>query len=240
MMPNGLISLLAAMGVILAVGLLGVLLQRGRVQWGWLAGAMVIVVVHDALLTGAWGWLPLPGIGDQWNWSGKIAAAVAMLAVAALPGLGLRRSGLTLVQNRDGVVGALVACGLLMALFIGLAVAFPGEGGDAESFAFQLTMPGVEEEIFYRGVLLLMLNEAFGRPVRVLGAPMGWAAVLTSLAFGLDHALAWSGEGFRFDAMAMALTGGPALILVWLREKTGSVLLPILMHNFANVAPMLL
>lgn len=32
----------------------------------------------------------------------------------------------------------------------------------------------------------------------------------------------------------MALTGGPALLLVWLREKTGSLLLPVLLHNFAN------
>ncbi|MDY6924554.1 MAG: CPBP family intramembrane glutamic endopeptidase [Pseudomonadota bacterium] len=239
-MPNGLMSLLAVTAVFLAVAVAGVVLQKGRVHWGWLAGAVLLIAIHDALLTGAWGLLPLPGIGDRWNWSGKIAAAVAMLAVSALPALGLRRSGLTLAQSREGLTGALIACGLLVAVFLGLAVAFPGEGGDAETFAFQLTMPGIEEEIFYRGVLLLMLNEAFGRPVVVLGAPMGWAAVLTSLAFGLDHALGYGAEGFSFEPLALALTGGPALILVWLREKTGSILLPVLMHNFANVAPMLL
>jgi membrane protease YdiL (CAAX protease family) len=34
--------------------------------------------------------------------------------------------------------------------------------------------------------------------------------------------------------MTFILTGVPALILVWMRERTGSLLLPILLHNFGN------
>jgi membrane protease YdiL (CAAX protease family) len=30
------------------------------------------------------------------------------------------------------------------------------------------------------------------------------------------------------------MTGVPSLILVWMRERTGSLLLPILLHNFGN------
>jgi membrane protease YdiL (CAAX protease family) len=89
-------------------------------------------------------------------------------------------------------------------------------------------------------VLLLMLNEAFGKPVKILGAPMGWAAIVTSVAFGLAHALGYENGAFTFDAMTMALTGGPALLLVWLKEKTGSLLLPVVMHNFANSISMLI
>jgi len=100
-------------------------------------------------------------------------------------------------------------------------------------------MPGLDEEIFYRGVLLLMLNEAFGRPVRVLGAPMGWGAALTALAFGLTHALGYQDGGFTFDWAPMATTGLAGLLLVWLREKTGSVLLPVLLHNYGNAVFML-
>ena len=37
----------------------------------------------------------------------------------------------------------------------------------------------------------------------------------------------------------MATTGVSALLLVWLREKTGSVLLPILLHNYGNAIFML-
>lgn len=34
--------------------------------------------------------------------------------------------------------------------------------------------------------------------------------------------------------MTMALTALPAFIAVWLRLRTGSLLLPILLHNFGN------
>lgn len=239
-MPNGLISNLAVVGIVLAVALAAAVLQRGRVRWAWLIAALAALLIHDVLLTGAWGLAPWPALGEDWNWSGKVAALLGALALAALPVIGFRRAGLTPAQDRAGLPVALIVSGLLMAAFLGLALAFPGEGGDAEAFAFQLTMPGLEEEVFYRGVLLLMLNEAFGRPLRILDAPMGWAAVLASLAFGLDHALGYGEAGFSFDPLTLALTGGPALILVWLRERTGSLLLPILMHNYANVIPMVI
>lgn len=102
-----------------------------------------------------------------------------------------------------------------------------------------MTMPGLDEELFYRGVLLLMLSEAFGRPIRVLGAPMGWGALVSSVAFGLTHALGYSDGSFSFDPMLMGTTGVAALVLVWLKEKTGSLLLPVLLHNYGNVVFML-
>jgi membrane protease YdiL (CAAX protease family) len=40
--------------------------------------------------------------------------------------------------------------------------------------------------------------------------------------------------------MAMAATALPAFILVWMRERTGSLVLPILLHNFANSIVLLL
>ena len=239
-MPNALISILAVTGILLAVAGVGAMLHRGRIAWGWLAGALVVVVLHDALLTRAWGLVPIPGIGDNWNWTGKLLGLAGALAFAAHPALGWRRSGLTLAQDRRGLRGALVLSTVIVAVFVGLALTTGGEGGSLEDFAFQLTMPGLEEEVFYRGVLLMMLNEAFGRPLRVFGARIGWAAVLTSLAFGLDHAFGYGADGFSFDPMTLALTGGPALLLVWLREKTGSLVLPVVLHNFANTVFMVL
>jgi len=34
--------------------------------------------------------------------------------------------------------------------------------------------------------------------------------------------------------MTMMLTALPAFLLIWFRERTGSVLLPVVLHNFAN------
>jgi hypothetical protein len=52
--------------------------------------------------------------------------------------------------------------------------------------------------------------------------------------------LSYSAEaGFAFDPMIMALTAIPSFLAVWLRERTGSLLLPVLAHNFGNSIPIL-
>ena len=238
-MPDAIIAMLGWVGAVALGGLAAAGLIKGRVRWGWLIAALLLMAVYDAVLTRGYGHVPLLFGSSSWNWEGKALAVLLSLVVASLPVIGWRRTGLTLKQDRRGLPGALMLSGLLAALFLGLALYFPGQGFDLGSLAFQLTMPGLDEEIFYRGVLLLMLNEAFGKPVRILGAWMGWGAVLSSLAFGLTHALGYSGGGFTFEPLLMASTGGAALLLVWLREKTGSVLLPILLHNYGNAIFML-
>ncbi|HEY0925984.1 CPBP family intramembrane glutamic endopeptidase, BDIM_20840 family [Brevundimonas sp.] len=231
-MPDAIWVLVGWVGVTAAAGLVCAVLARGRVRWLWLASALLLMAAYDALLTRGYGYIPLDFGPSDWNWEGKALAVALSLGVAAA--LGFRRTGVTLRHYRTGLPGALALSAVLVALFLGLALYFPGEPTTADTLAFQLTMPGLDEELFYRGVLLVMLNEAFGRPLSVLGAPMGWGAPVSSVAFGLTHALGYADGGYSFDAMAMALTGGPALLLVWLREKTGSLVLPILLHNFAN------
>lgn len=239
-MPDAIIFTFGWIGAVAAAGMLGAVAARGRIGWAWFLGALLLMAAYDAVLTRGYGHIPLTLWPSDWNWEGKGMAVALSLMVAGLPLLGWRRTGLTLAQDRKGLPGALILSGLLFALFVGLALYFPGEGFDADSLAFQLTMPGLDEELFYRGVLLLTLNEAFGRPIRVFGAPMGWGSVLSSLAFGLAHALGYSDGAFTFDALLMATTGVSALLLVWLKEKTGSLLLPILMHNFGNAVFMLI
>jgi membrane protease YdiL (CAAX protease family) len=97
-----------------------------------------------------------------------------------------------------------------------------------------LTMPGLEEEPFYRGILLFALDQAFTGRKRFLGVDWGWGAVLVCFLFGMAHAFGFSHGSFSFDPMTMALTAIPSFIAVWLRLRTGSLLLPVLLHNFGN------
>jgi membrane protease YdiL (CAAX protease family) len=130
----------------------------------------------------------------------------------------------------------LLYCGF----FAVIAYAFPGDAVTPETVAFQLTMPGLEEEPFYRGVLLLALDRAFSSRVRVLGVEWGWGAVLSCALFGLAHAFGVSHGHFSFNAITMALTALPSFIAVWLRLRTGSLLLPVVLHNFGNSISLLL
>lgn len=225
--------------LLVAGGLLG-LTQRGKFSFGWLLVAAGLVLLNDALLTNLYRHVPdfLPRTG--WNWQGKLLALAATLIIALLPAFGWRRSGLTLRQDRKGVRSAVIVTILVGAVFVYFALKMPNEPLDRETLAFQLTMPGLEEEPFYRGILLLALNEAFRARARILGIQLGWGGILSCALFGLAHAFSYSHGAFSFDPSTMALTGGPALIAVWLRERTGSVVLPILLHNFGNSVSLLI
>ena len=224
----GVLALLAlAAGAIAAV-------RASPVNWRWVLAAGGLVALNDAMLTRVYGLVPrlLPHAG--WNWQGKVMALAVTLAVASAPAFGWRRSGLTWRQAPGSLRPALGVCVLYAAVFVALALAFPGGRADAETVAFQLTMPGLEEEPFYRGVLLLALDRAFPASRRALGVDWGWSAPLSCALFGLAHGFGFSHGAWSFEPLAFLLTGGPAAIAVWLRLRTGSVVLPVLLHNFGN------
>lgn len=230
---DGLIALGGILAMLLAVGGLIGGADRRHFRFGWLLVAAGLVAIDDAMLTRFYGSLPdwLPG---ERNWQGKLMALAATLAIAALPAFGWRRLGLTLAQAPGSLRSGLAVSAIYCAIFLGLAAVFPNDPPQVENTAFQLTMPGLQEEPFYRGVLLFALDRAFTGRVRMLGIDWGWGAILSSLLFGLAHAFSYGAEGFSLDPLTLLLTGGPALIAVWVRVRTGSVLLPILMHDFGN------
>ncbi len=237
---NALIGLCGTLLLLLLAGGLIGLLDRERFAPRWLLIAALLVAINEALLTGVYGTMPNLLPDSDWNWQGKLLALAATLAIAALPIFGWDRVGLTLAQAPGSLKSALPVLVLYCAFFVGIAVAFPGGTASGEDIAFQLTMPGLEEEPFYRGILLFALDRAFAGRVRFLSVDWGWGAVLSCLLFGVAHAFGFSNGQFSFDALTMALTALPSFIAVWLRLRTGSLLLPILGHNFGNAISMLI
>ena len=231
---NGLIGLCGVLALLLLAGGLIGLADRAGFAPRWLLVAGLLVAVNDAFLTSLYGTLPDLLAGSPWNWQGKLLAFAATLAIAALPVFGWRRVGLTLAQEPGSLKASIPVALLYCAFFVSIALAFPNGEASGEDVAFQLTMPGLEEEIFYRGLLLFALDRAVSARVRFLGVDWGWGAVLSCLLFGLTHAFGFSNGGYSFDATTMALTAFPSFIAVWLRLRTGSLVLPILLHNFGN------
>ncbi|MDP1554861.1 MAG: CPBP family intramembrane metalloprotease [Hyphomonas sp.] len=231
-----LVRTLIETGILAGLGLLGAVFFRNSFRWRWLAAAILLNLAYQALLTRGFWLIPDPFTGADWNWAGKLAALAGTLAVMSLPAFGWKRCGLTLDQGpRWG--GAIVMFAGLAVLFFGLALSgADGRPDSLETIAFQWTMPGLDEELFYRGTLLLALNEAFRAKTNALGAPIGYGGLLATVLFGLTHALGYKAGAVDFDLMTFAMTGVPALLLLWLRERTGSLLLPVLGHNIANGA----
>lgn len=155
------------------------------------------------------------------------------LVIAFLPRFGPAKVGLTLRQG-PGLRTPLLVFFSLLGVFFYFAVSDTNGMADIETIAFQWTMPSLDEELFYRGVLLLVMNEAFSRRANVMGAKIGFGGLLTSLLFGLAHGFGYADGNFSFDLMVFTMTGIPSLLLLWLRERTGSLLLPMLAHSAAN------
>jgi membrane protease YdiL (CAAX protease family) len=227
---DAIVSILAIVGILMVLGVGFGMFDRSRFHPGWLLAGGALIVVNDAALTNLYGLLP-DFLGGEWNWQGKLIALAITLAVASR--IGWRESGLTLRQAEQGRVLTWSVFAVTAALFAALALMVPDEAADLETLAFQWTMPGLEEEPFYRGVLLLAFDRALGVR-RMLGAELGWGGLLVTLAFGLAHGFSIDGGAIDFDPVSFTLTAGPSLVLLWLRSRTGSLLLPIVAHNLAN------
>ena len=234
---NGLIGILGVGAILILAGVALGLIGR-KVSVRWLLVAVGLVVLNDALLTNGYGLIPRLFPDSDWNWQGKALALAATLLIAA-SAFGWRDSRLTVAQATGSLKTALPVALLYIGFFTLIAWLFPNEPATAETVAFQLTMPGLEEEAFYRGVLLLALDRAFPDRRSLLGVEWGWGALLSSLLFGLAHAFGYSDGGFSFDPMTMALTAVPSVIGVWLALRTRSILLPVVLHNFGNAITLL-
>lgn len=172
--------------------------------------------------------LQLPG---DWNWAGKLLSLAFALLVIAVLRIDRRAVGLTfeLKHMRSSLLALLV----LTSLSFSLGFVFDPGVPDAETVAFQLLMPGLAEEIAYRGIAPALLLGLIHRKPPVDGVP--WAVVLiTGIAFGLWHGIGYSDGALSFDVMpaVFPLVGGIAY--GWLRFHSGSVLLPILAHGLGN------
>ena len=181
--------------------------------------------------------LRFPG---HYNWTGKLLELItSLLAIALLSGLDKwKREDFGLRWSFDSGTGRDVLRFLLPVMFVELIALWfmvPGEMPSFEDHFFQLTAPGISEELAFRGVLLALLDRAFLSRVRILNAELGWSTLVTSLLFGLWHGLDVDGHfhvSLAVAPMVIPTLGG--FVVAWCRARSGSLLLPILAHSGMN------
>lgn len=168
-----------------------------------------------------------------WNWSGKVYSI--MLAALVLTSLRINPAAAGLTMSQRNLSASIIA--LLGFVLWGLALGlfFRPDQASAETIAFQATMPGLAEELAYRGiapVLLLGLHPA--RPA-IHGIP--WSVIaLTACVFAVWHGLRVSQAGISFDLVSAAVPFVGSIAGGWLRFSSGSLVFPTLAHGAANVA----
>jgi len=172
-------------------------------------------------------------LGGNWNWTGKLASLLLSAAAIVAFGMSPATVGLTFRQRHTGTGLVAIACFIVWGACLGLL--FRPDASDAETLAFQATMPGLSEELVWRGIvpaLLLGLIRSRG-PV----SDMPWAVIgATSAMFGVWHGLSYSHGRFGFDLMSALFPFIGSIPGGWLRFRTGSLVVPVLGHGLANVA----
>lgn len=181
--------------------------------------------------------LLLPGdrvLGEHWNWSGELLALFGVLLVAQLlvarGGFSWQEMGVTLRQRAGSWTPALLVSiavvGANLLLLLSFAT-FRLQHVPAETWLYQATMPGLVEETVFRGVLLALADRLFVQRWSLAGARLGWGGVLVTLIFVGLH-------GFSAHVLTGVLPA--ALLYLWLRARTGSLMLPIIAHNAWNLS----
>lgn len=200
---------------------------------GWLIAFVATLALFIGLLV-----LPalLPGervIGSRSNWSGSLLALAGVLWIAALlvrrNVLSWQEMGFTWTQ-RPGSIGPALWVSALALLLNVLAMnlsRFRLPAVPLETWIYQATLPGLVEEAVFRGVLLALLDRAFGARRQLFGAPIGWGGCVVTVVFLLLH-------GVTLGTLIGVLPA--ALLYLWLRGRTGSLVVPVVVHNLWNLS----
>jgi len=192
--------------------------------------------------------LALTRLRPVWTFSGDPWQAMILEAVCALAFIFATRSssraGLTLRISPKAWRASLVITGLMLLFVVARSLVIGRLGVRSveatpvvlEYLIYQLTLPGIAEELSYRGVIQPGLNTALGRPWKLLGAPVGWGWAITSVIFWAPHAFRVDPQmhlSFYWPTLTMQLIAG--FVFGWLRERTDSVFPSMLAHNLVNV-----
>ena len=170
-------------------------------------------------------------------WFGKVLSLTGTVAMLYfLPRVSFREAGLTMNQN-SGSLPPVIITGAFTIVGASVTSYFftYSPNTSLENLLFQATLPGLDEELFMRGLLLLLFHQAFGRGWSLWGAQTGWALCLVVAIFGLLHGVSAENGELRISLAAIVSTGFVGFILTWMRERTGSLVAPIVFHNLFNV-----
>lgn len=174
-------------------------------------------------------------LGGNWNWTGKILGIIGSITFLLIyKKFKLKDYYLTLEQDKSFIKKGILVVTLLLVLQIiqGLLTGSPKEWS-METFLFQLTMPGIQEEIAFRGIMMGLLVKILKPSSKSIFHP---AIIITSILFGMAHGLILNDSlipSFRLFPFINTMILG--IIWGWITLKSGSVLLAVISHNLGNV-----
>jgi uncharacterized protein len=172
-------------------------------------------------------------INGNWNWNGKILGILFGITCYFLfRNLFVDHDYFTLKQDKTNLKKTSIVSLIVVIGATTIWCIFGKSEFDKETLAFQLTLPGIDEEIMYRVVLLGLLMSGLKDRIKLIGSP---SLLITSILFGIIHALKLN-DGFmpNFNLIYFVQTGLAGYAWGWVTIKSRSVVLATASHNFSN------
>jgi membrane protease YdiL (CAAX protease family) len=204
-------------------------------RWSLLLLVASLVVLDAALIE-------IPRVDGfqhlHWSWQECIlSAAWPFLVVALVPGISLASIGVTSRFRPGWLKPSIVALLLAMAVPAIFFILGARKKLDVEGWVFLLVMPGLAEELVFRGVYQSLLNRVFGKPWRLANAEFGWGLIITAILFAGSNGLVAVDSQLHARIVLHAAIAPFMMSLVsgWVRERTDSVWPSVFGHNLSNI-----
>jgi|GEM_PF-6075005 len=199
------------------------------ISWRWLAcGATYVGLGQLAVFLPTWSALRF----DEWNWQGKMLQTVLALSAAAFIGVkgvfgpGKWRSWCT--RQSLCWFASIIALALVSNLF------FLAEVAGCHRLAFQLTMPGLAEEAFYRGSAVALTYRALSSRANPRATIFSYGIAQTLFCF--THTVFPVDGSLVVDLSAVVAPAVVGVLLCGLRWSSRSVWPAVVAHNLFNSA----
>ncbi len=170
--------------------------------------------------------------GGSVNWTGKLFAITGILLFLIFyRKYNLKEYFLTIKQNKTFLKKGIAILLIILTGQIIIAFLFePKRTLDFNYLNYEFFLPGIHEEIAYRGIMLGLLTKILNEKIKFLNPSI----LVTALLFGFAHGLFVKNFGIEFDFNYFFMTFSFGIVWGWITLRTGSVLLAIISHNFGN------
>jgi membrane protease YdiL (CAAX protease family) len=195
-------------------------------QWLWRVAALLLLYVIVLVLAGM--------SQAAAPWAGVIAAGAVLVAVQPFIALGvLARDEIGLRAPRPGSAGPAMIATILALVYNAAVLELRGAAPVDVSMPVVLAalLAAPLEELVFRGALLALADRALPPRWQIAGAQIGPGGIAITVAFIALHGLSLG---------MLAGIGAAALLYLWLRARTGSLVAPILAHLAWNLVVLLM
>ena len=193
----------------------------------------IIFVSYQVILVLPRVFASLNFIKSNWNWTGKLFGIVfGIICYFVFKKYFAPNNFFTFRQSIENK-GKTIIVSVTVIVVISVLYYFIGQSDfNIETLVFQLTMPSLDEEIMFRGILLGLLLTALPNKIPILGNP---SILLTAILFGFLHALSLNKDyTLSFELTYFLHTGIGGYVFGWIAVKSRSILLPIITHGLTN------